>query len=890
MSKAKRKRPEDEASDGTRTSPRTRGVSAGGASATRSDGGADGGVKKEPGDDDSAGASPGRARHRASPRVTTEPKPKRGKRERTWRDLSQNALYDIVRRLQGPHAVKTRKRDLVETLEKHVRELITCAVKLLGVSKQIAEHLKHTPSSFQDERTELLANIKTLYTMAKDHVTEHADADPRSLSADKIVRARLNATLVAASLPILAAFLRDSVCEAWPAATIAACRAFEALRVEVQLRTSVRVYREMPALRKTLYDGAVSEALAAELVTRVFGKIEDDDEDDAEQTGGERRSGDDEGVHDVWVDGSVRVAPPQSLVDALFSASSHDDAYGQTVNDPVTGGSGEDEGESLESARTWAGLWGETHDVHPAGQGLFSPATADSPAPATRLTPGQHLDVLERESIERSGVDFVGRRRSARIATRPEPTPPPGGNLDSPRTERPESRRRRTETSGRRTPSLVHHGATVHHGALLGPFTRSLHPSFRQGGAPTRRHAVNLSHDPRFRTGGLDHFFGDDDDEGPRYPESLAPPAPWTLVNVHGDSDDDVWDVDEEEPVAPGDVLEQARAAWRHSQGMNRAPNTAVVGAVNTGARRGEDGRLRTRDGRLITRADYDHGDISEGSREDGFDTDDDGGGRDGIPRVIARRIRNRRGAEVLRNRFEPPRSRPPVGLSWDSELSNLFNDFPGLNDAAVPDALPDDADRPLTRRGGGPQESPADDESPNDESPPPNGTTTTQISAAKSAAMRTSVQLLARLVKYELFRRDAIPHPSTSPASNGSGGGGSSSTKAREFNPPGGRSPFVPTFSASGLKMLRFLTRPDDDGRKDDFTVLELLTPHLKRDGRVAVLLACGECYFRPGGAERSPSILKYPITTQLLTQCNHLLPRLRTLRREGRVAHVPV
>jgi hypothetical protein len=246
----------------------------------------------------------------------------------------------------------------------------------------------------------------------------------------------------------------------------------------------------------------------------------------------------------------------------------------------------------------------------------------------------------------------------------------------------------------------------------------------------------------------------------------------------------------------------------------------------------------------LITRAEpYDNGDISEGSREDGFDTDDDGGGRDGIPRVIARRIRNRRGAEVLRNRFEPPRSRPPVGLSWDSELSNLFNDFPGLNDAAVPDALPDDADRPPTRRGGGARESPADDESPNDESPPSNGTTTTtQISAAKSAAMRTSVQLLARLVKYELFRRDAIPHPGTSPASNGSGGGGSSSTKAREFNPPGGRSPLVPTFSASGLKMLRFLTRPDDENRAD-FTVLELLTPHLKRDGRVAVLLACGEC-----------------------------------------------
>ena len=671
MSKAKRKRPEDEASDGTRASPRTRGVSgAGGASATRPDGGADGGVKKEPGDDDSAGASPGRARHRASPRVATEPKPKRGKRERTWRDLSQNALYDIVRRLQGPHAVKTRKRDLVETLEKHVRELITCAVKLLGVSKQIAEHLKHTPSSFQDERTELLANIKTLYTMAKDHVTEHADADPRSLSADKIVRARLNAALVAASLPILAAFLRDSVCEACPAATIAACRAFEALRVEVQLRTSVRVYREMPALRKTLYDGAVSQALAAELVTRVFGKIEDDDENDAEQTGGERRSDDDEGVHDVWVDGSVRVAPPQSLVDALFSASSHDDAYGQTVNDPVTGSGEEDEGESLESARTWAGLWGETTDVHPANQGLFSPPTANSPAPATRLTPDQHLDVLERESIERSGVDFVGRRRSARIATRPEPTPTQA-NLDSPQTERPESRRR-----GRVT---LHHGARVHRGAILGPFTRSLHPSFRQGGVATRRHAVNLSHDPGFRTGGLDHFFGDDDeDEGPRYPESLAPPAPWTLVNVHGDSDDDVWDVDEEEPVAPGDVLEQARAAWRHSQGMNRAPNTGAGYAVRTGARRGEDGRLYTRDGRVITRAEpYDDGDISEGSREDGFDTDDDGGGRDGIPRVIARRIRNRRGAEVL-NRFEPPRSRPARGSVVGQRAEQFVQRFPG--------------------------------------------------------------------------------------------------------------------------------------------------------------------------------------------------------------------
>jgi hypothetical protein len=60
---------------------------------------------------------------------------------------------------------------------------------------------------------------------------------------------------------------------------------------------------------------------------------------------------------------------------------------------------------------------------------------------------------------------------------------------------------------------------------------------------------------------------------------------------------------------------------------MNRAATGAGY-AVRTGARRGEDGRLYTRDGRLITRAEpYDNGDISEGSREDGFDTDDDGGG-----------------------------------------------------------------------------------------------------------------------------------------------------------------------------------------------------------------------------------------------------------------------
>ena len=43
------------------------------------------------------------------------------------------------------------------------------------------------------------------------------------------------------------------------------------MRAEVQLRTSVKVYREMPGLRKTLYDAATTPELLDDLVTRVFG-------------------------------------------------------------------------------------------------------------------------------------------------------------------------------------------------------------------------------------------------------------------------------------------------------------------------------------------------------------------------------------------------------------------------------------------------------------------------------------------------------------------------------------------------------------------------------------------------------------------------------------------
>ena len=62
-------------------------------------------------------------------------------------------------------------------------------------------------------------------------------------------------------------------------------------------------------------------------------------------------------------------------------------------------------------------------------------------------------------------------------------------------------------------------------------------------------------------------------------------------------------------------------------------------------------------------------------------------------------------------------------------------------------------------------------------------------VEAARRAALRTSVQLLARLVKYELFRRSLPKVPQSS-------SGGGALTTARS-------SPLVPTLSANGLNML---------------------------------------------------------------------------------------
>ena len=329
MSKAKRKRPEDDAGIGTRASTRNRGGTAGGASATRPDRGADGGANFHAGGvgtNSAAGAS-ARSRNRGGPRAPAPESKGRKQRERTWRDLSQNALYDIVRRLDGPRAAKTKRRDLIARLDACVAELVACANSLIEVAARIEEHLRaaSTNLSFRVERDALREGMARLEALAREHVRRHARDDPRTLSSDKIVRAKINAELVAASLPILAAFLRDSVCEACPRATVAACDAFEALRVEVQLRTSVRVYREMPALRKTLYDGSVTKELAAELVTRVFGEIEKPNDDgDGRREGaeasesaarrGERRSGDEVNEDDEgggWVDGSSRIAPPR---------------------------------------------------------------------------------------------------------------------------------------------------------------------------------------------------------------------------------------------------------------------------------------------------------------------------------------------------------------------------------------------------------------------------------------------------------------------------------------------------------------------------------------------------------------------------------------------------
>ena len=866
MSKAKRKRPEDDAGIGTRASTRNRGGTAGGASATRPDRGADGGANFHAGGvgtNSAAGAS-ARSRNRGGPRAPAPESKGRKQRERTWRDLSQNALYDIVRRLDGPRAAKTKRRDLIARLDACVAELVACANSLIEVAARIEEHLAaaSTNLSFRVERDALREGMARLEALAREHVRRHARDDPRTLSSDKIVRAKINAELVAASLPILAAFLRDSVCEACPRATVAACDAFEALRVEVQLRTSVRVYREMPALRKTLYDGSVTKELAAELVTRVFGEIEkpaDDDDGDgdggdgrreaeaseaAARRGERRNDGGDGGDGGGWVDGSSRIAPPPSVVDALFSACA---AQGSSVcfaNQTLSTMTGEtargveDEAESSEAARTWAALWGETDDVRRAeeerpgrgGSGRGGSGRGSQSAVVGTGTPAE--------------AAAAGRRRSARLAARPASSravaAPPENILDG-------------------------HGSFDEHGTFLpGNLPPGNLPEgnrdgrFRARQAPARRNAVNLSHDlsrdlpPRGQSRQGLGF-------SRRYPEALGPAAaPWTLVNVRGDTEenpnDDAW----------GDVD-------THSDAETYATDLEEFSA-------GEE--------------------LGGG---DGYRTEgEDGGGGGPGAFEFQRRRRRDRHPERLRAAnglapmerdltpnfndvaVNPPNGRrpfgvsraagaaQPVGLSWDSELSRLFGDFASV--AAIREGAPSEGARPPTRRGAGQTGHGFREDARGGRATGRNGRNgrnrgirieddgaegagvvdDEEILVAKAEAMRTSVQLLARLVKYELFRRDPIPSASMGPkagarskAGEGSGvgsgvGSGSRSSSAQNLHPLGGRSPLVPTFSSSGLKMLEFLPTRHDPARAE-FTVLDLVKPHLSRDGRAAVLLACG-------------------------------------------------
>jgi hypothetical protein len=122
----------------------------------------------------------------------------------------------------------------------------------------------------------------------------------------------------------------------------------------------------------------------------------------------------------------------------------------------------------------------------------------------------------------------------------------------------------------------------------------------------------------------------------------------------------------------------------------------------------------------------------------------------------------------------------------------------------------------------------------------------------ASSVARRTSVQVLARLVKYELFRRvppgglPATPLPAPPrPVDPGVAAAADADADADASRPPRSSppsfnafamhtAPFVPTTSAIGAKML-----PMNDA--DPTPVLDALEPYVRADGRAAVLLACG-------------------------------------------------
>ena len=379
-----------------------------------------------------------RRRPRARASVwTTRARPtasRRKQRERTWRDLSQNALYDIVRRLDDEGA-KTKRRDLSRRARRRAspspsrraNKLIQVAAPDRGTPRARGVH----ELSFRIERDALregdgaARGVGGAGSSARRHVRRD---DPRTLSSDKIVRAKINARLVAASLPVLAAFLRDSGARRAPAR-----RSPRATRVPRRLASrssgpAEGVDREMPALRKTLWRfrdervrrGVVTAAATLARSTtserrrrrgRERGEAEKRRKRAARRGG--RRSGRRERRQrrGRWVGRRfMRTAPPPPLSSSTRSSPRAPPRARPCASPTRRCGrwrarGGEDEGESSEAARTWAALWGETHARRPAEPGSGRGGGRRRSTRAGTGTPPE--------------AATAGRRRSARIAARP---------------------------------------------------------------------------------------------------------------------------------------------------------------------------------------------------------------------------------------------------------------------------------------------------------------------------------------------------------------------------------------------------------------------------------------------------------------------------------------